>query len=263
MRNYFLFRSASFSSCATPSSRVRVHEPCGTWARFQCSGVTSERLSANMAMAVGSTAPTPSSLSMVKDLAYGLLDGWSKGVFALWTALTRFGVPLFASPSTVPFFLSSGAQRWRARVHLCVSECECVFASKACFCSCLMDHVGAAYAPRVVTRLGAPKKVLAFVGSGRPTGVCTHRRAGRRVVLGGVERTSGRSRADDAVRLGHRLAEGRLSRPVLAARGAVGADAQPMLRGVRPRGPTLRRASVPQARRAPFAHITRRRRART
>jgi len=49
------------------------------------------------------TGQYPSGLSLFKDIAYGLLDAWSKGVFALWTAYTVFGVHLMGSPAAVPY----------------------------------------------------------------------------------------------------------------------------------------------------------------
>ena len=44
----------------------------------------------------------PEWLSTFKDVAYGLLDAWSKGVFALWTAFTVFHVQLFDNEFAVP-----------------------------------------------------------------------------------------------------------------------------------------------------------------
>ena len=44
----------------------------------------------------------PESLSLFKDLAYGLLDVWSKGVLAMWTAYTVFNVVLFNNAPATP-----------------------------------------------------------------------------------------------------------------------------------------------------------------
>ena len=45
------------------------------------------------------TGQTPQWLTQIKDLAYGVLDSWSKGVFALWTAYTAFHVHLLNAPA--------------------------------------------------------------------------------------------------------------------------------------------------------------------
>jgi bacteriorhodopsin len=45
-------------------------------------------------------------LSLFKDAGFGLLDCYSKGVFALWTCWTVFGQSLFAAPAAVPFVAS-------------------------------------------------------------------------------------------------------------------------------------------------------------
>tara|TARA_B110001452_G_scaffold264223_1_gene266893 strand:+ start:2569 stop:3159 length:591 start_codon:yes stop_codon:yes gene_type:complete len=45
----------------------------------------------------------PPGLSVVKDVLYGLLDAWSKGIFALWTAYTVFGLTLFSAPDAHPY----------------------------------------------------------------------------------------------------------------------------------------------------------------
>lgn len=45
-------------------------------------------------------------LSLFKDLAFGLLDVWSKGVFAMWTAYTVFDVTLFDSAAATPTALA-------------------------------------------------------------------------------------------------------------------------------------------------------------
>jgi len=42
---------------------------------------------------------TPQWLTFTKDLSYGFLDSWSKGVFALWTAYTAFNMHLLEAPS--------------------------------------------------------------------------------------------------------------------------------------------------------------------
>jgi len=47
----------------------------------------------------GYTGQTPQWLTMTKDLGYGFLDSWSKGVFALWTAYTAFHVHLLNAPA--------------------------------------------------------------------------------------------------------------------------------------------------------------------
>lgn len=47
----------------------------------------------------GYTGQTPQWLTMTKDLSYGFLDSWSKGVFALWTAYTAFHVHLLNAPA--------------------------------------------------------------------------------------------------------------------------------------------------------------------
>lgn len=41
-------------------------------------------------------------LSLFKDLAFGLLDIWSKAIFGLWTAYTAFGQSLFAAGAAAP-----------------------------------------------------------------------------------------------------------------------------------------------------------------
>lgn len=38
-------------------------------------------------------------LSVIKDVSYGLLDAWAKGVFALWTANNVFGLSVFSTSS--------------------------------------------------------------------------------------------------------------------------------------------------------------------
>lgn len=45
------------------------------------------------------TGDTPEWLSFTKDLSYGFLDSWSKGVFALWTAYTAFHMHLLQAPA--------------------------------------------------------------------------------------------------------------------------------------------------------------------
>lgn len=45
-------------------------------------------------------------LSLFKDLGFGLLDVWSKGVFAMWTAYTVFEVTLFDSAAATPAALA-------------------------------------------------------------------------------------------------------------------------------------------------------------
>jgi len=42
-------------------------------------------------------------LSMFKDLAYGLLDCWSKGAFGLYTAHAVFGLSFFGAPAAAPY----------------------------------------------------------------------------------------------------------------------------------------------------------------
>lgn len=44
----------------------------------------------------------PEALSLFKDLSFGLLDVWSKGVFAMWTAYTVFGKTLFNNDPADP-----------------------------------------------------------------------------------------------------------------------------------------------------------------
>ena len=51
----------------------------------------------------------PESLSLLKDVFYGLLDAWSKGIFALWTAYTVFGMSLFGSPPAHPHVWAAAA----------------------------------------------------------------------------------------------------------------------------------------------------------
>lgn len=48
----------------------------------------------------------PEFLSLFKDLSFGLLDVWSKGVFAMWTAYTAFGQTLFDSKHATPAALA-------------------------------------------------------------------------------------------------------------------------------------------------------------
>ena len=45
----------------------------------------------------------PEELSLFKDLGFGLLDVWSKGVFAMWTAYSVFNEPLFQNAAAVPY----------------------------------------------------------------------------------------------------------------------------------------------------------------
>ena len=45
-------------------------------------------------------------LSLFKDAGFGLLDCYSKGGFAMWTAWTVFGQSLFAAPAATPFVAS-------------------------------------------------------------------------------------------------------------------------------------------------------------
>lgn len=55
-----------------------------------------------LVMACGSgsyTGDTPQWLTFTKDLSYGFLDSWSKGVFALWTAYTAFHMHLLQAPA--------------------------------------------------------------------------------------------------------------------------------------------------------------------
>ena len=40
---------------------------------------------------------TPEWLSLLKDVFYVLLDTWSKGAFAMWTAYAAFGMKFFQS----------------------------------------------------------------------------------------------------------------------------------------------------------------------
>jgi len=47
----------------------------------------------------GYTGETPEMLCLFKDVSYGFLDSWSKGVFALWTAYTAFHVHLLNAPA--------------------------------------------------------------------------------------------------------------------------------------------------------------------
>ena len=47
----------------------------------------------------GYTGQTPQWLTMTKDLGYGFLDSWSKGVFAMWTAYTAFHIHLLNAPA--------------------------------------------------------------------------------------------------------------------------------------------------------------------
>ncbi len=47
----------------------------------------------------GYAGNTPEWLSLIKDLAYGFLDSWSKGVFALWTAYSAFHIHLLSAPA--------------------------------------------------------------------------------------------------------------------------------------------------------------------
>jgi hypothetical protein len=47
----------------------------------------------------GYAGETPEWLCLVKDLSYGFLDSWSKGVFAMWTAYTAFNVHLLNAPA--------------------------------------------------------------------------------------------------------------------------------------------------------------------
>lgn len=48
----------------------------------------------------------PEFLSLFKDLAFGLLDVWSKGVFAMWTAYTAFGQTLLENKHATPAALA-------------------------------------------------------------------------------------------------------------------------------------------------------------
>lgn len=49
----------------------------------------------------------PPGLSVAKDVLYGLLDAWCKGIFALWTVYTVFRLSLFDAPDATP-------HTWRA-----------------------------------------------------------------------------------------------------------------------------------------------------
>ena len=47
----------------------------------------------------GYSGETPEMLTLFKDVSYGFLDSWSKGVFAMWTAYTAFNVHLLSAPA--------------------------------------------------------------------------------------------------------------------------------------------------------------------
>ena len=55
----------------------------------------------------------PEGLSVTKDVLYGVLDAWSKGVFALWTAYTVFGLTLFNAPHATPYNWTTHAAHHR------------------------------------------------------------------------------------------------------------------------------------------------------
>jgi len=50
-------------------------------------------------MKPGYGGETPEQLCLFKDVAYGFLDSWSKGVFAMWTAYTAFNMHLLNAPA--------------------------------------------------------------------------------------------------------------------------------------------------------------------
>ena len=50
-------------------------------------------------MKPGYGGETPEQLCLFKDVAYGFLDSWSKGVFAMWTAYTAFNMHLLSAPA--------------------------------------------------------------------------------------------------------------------------------------------------------------------
>ena len=47
----------------------------------------------------GYSGETPEMLCLFKDVSYGFLDSWSKGVFAMWTAYTAFNMHLLSAPA--------------------------------------------------------------------------------------------------------------------------------------------------------------------
>lgn len=65
---------------------------------FICSILWRICVTARVKSGVGKSRFEPG-VSVIKDVSYGLLDAWAKGVFALWTANNVFGLSVFSTSS--------------------------------------------------------------------------------------------------------------------------------------------------------------------